>query len=59
MKALCKISHEQMNMEGGGFKRYEAGQTYEGDSFDPALFEIVPAGELPRAEGEIKKGGKK
>lgn len=42
MKAICKISHEQTNMEGGGFRRYEAGQEYEVDSPDPAYFDTNP-----------------
>ena len=51
MKAICKISHEQIAVEGGGFKRYEAEQIYEGDDFDEALFEIVGAGLVPAQTG--------
>lgn len=41
MKYICKISHEQMNIDGGGFKRYEAGKIYDMENPDMEFFELI------------------
>lgn len=40
MKYRCTVSHEEPQ-EGGGFKRYEAGQDYDGDFEGNSYFEKI------------------
>ena len=51
MKVKCKISHE-LSFEGGGFRRYEAGQTYDIEEPDMEFFEneAKNKGTVPEAE---------
>ena len=61
MKVKCKISHE-LSFEGGGFRRYEAGQTYDIEEPDMEFFEneAKNKGTVPdlRAEqsGDVESG---
>lgn len=43
MRVVCTVSHEEPQ-EGGGFRRFEAGQEYEGDFENPYFEKVEEAG---------------
>lgn len=58
MKSRCTVSHEEPQ-EGGGFKRFEAGQEYEGDFECPYFEPPVILAPLLSKEGNKRGGGVK
>ncbi|HLE18674.1 MAG TPA: hypothetical protein VI728_10370 [Syntrophales bacterium] len=58
MKVICKISHETMNSETGGFRRFEAGKTYDVEEPDLMFFDkgTVPIYGLEDEKGKRRIG---
>jgi len=58
MKVICKISHETMTSETGGFRRFEAGKTYDVEEPDLMFFDkgTVPIYGLEDEKGKRRIG---